>query len=217
MTAGVAGKIRSIASRWATVAAAAVFLTVVATCLSGCATHPTPTASGAPPLLARGYPSTTQDPVVVARFPARVAGFEREDVTEYESSGRDASAQYQFLRGDFVVSATFYRYPAHEEFPTLDEIYDVTREQVLGYHDSTRLLNEEETAITRGDETFRVLRATLSIERMGEPPQGPFYSELWMWQNGGELLKLRVTGPAGNPSTTALKAREFADSVDFAR
>lgn len=191
---------------------------VTALLLSGCATTPAPTAAGAHARAAaeaEGYPRAIEDPAAIARFPGRIAGFERDGVTAYAQGRSNLSASYSFSRGDLAWSATWYQYPGEPDFPSLESAFEVTLQSIIRYHPGTRLLEKVEAELGRGAEKRHAHRATLQIPSMGSPPEGPFYSELWMWSQNGELRKLRVSGPAAHPGSTALRALEFARAAAF--
>jgi len=46
------------------------------------------------------------------RFPASLPPFNRGNITEYTSDGRDASVSYRLIRGDVLLLVTLYIYPA---------------------------------------------------------------------------------------------------------
>lgn len=186
--------------------------------LAGCATTPLPNAaSGQVPAAAEaeGYPPEIEDPAAIARFPARIAGFERDSVVAYAPGLSNLSGNYSFSLGDLAWSATWYQYPAEPDFPSLETAFETTLQSIIRYHPGTRLLEKAETGLGRGTEKRHAYRAALQIPIRGSPPEGPFYSELWMWSQNGELRKLRVSGPAAHPNSTALRAHEFARAAAF--
>lgn len=138
---------------------------------------------------------------VAVGFATRIGNFHRQDITEYNDDGSDASVGYDLVRdGRKVATVTIYVFPPYMSGSCEDQYAEVKRgiEQSTAYRD-VRLTSESRTASPGGRKPRGAFLASYTLKASFAGEDGLLNSDAYVFcpAGGRWLVTYRATSPAG--------------------
>jgi hypothetical protein len=147
------------------------------------------------------------------RFPPRIGGFEREQVTQHDRQGQDVGVGYNDLRHGVAVTVFVYPIPQRAPDDTLAGHFGTCKAEVLGRHSGAQFVSEQTAQISPGGVQRSGQHATFTYTEVFAHQRQPVRSELFLFTHGQRFIKYRATYPVGQQAAAEPVIRAFIDEL----
>lgn len=147
------------------------------------------------------------------RFPPRIGGFAREQVTQFDRQGQDVGVGYNHL--GHGIAMTVFVYPILQRAPddTLNGHFSTCKAEVLRRHSGAQLVSEDAVQISPGGVQRSGHHATFTYTEMFANQRQAVRSELFLFTHGQRFIKYRATYPVGQQAAAEPVLRAFIDEL----